>query len=367
MTRTTITPLRATATALVVLAVAVALAGCVSKPSVEQPVAGASGTGSPAGNACPVAPDESVTSRVKIGFQKIPNGDLVVKDQGMLEACMPNAQITWTEFPSGGAVLQGFGSGSADIALLGSSPATKGLSAPLNQQMDIKVVWIQDVIGKAETLVAKDPRIKSITDLKGKSIAVPFASTSHYSLLQALADAGMDPGRDVTLVNLDPDKMPAAWAGAQIAAAWVWSPTLAELLKNGHAVMSSEDTAKAGKPTYDLEAATTKFLDGNGAFMKIWAAAQDAAVKQIKDDPDKAAESISAQLGIPPTDVKAQFAGYTYLTASEQASQAWLGGKLGQDLAKTAEFLLKQGGIDAVSKPEIYTGGVSAGPAGQVK
>lgn len=342
---------------------AVALGGCVSQPQVTQP--GAGGGSQP--SSCPVAPDPSVTANVKIGFQKIPNGDLVVKDQRMLESCLPKAQISWTEFPSGGAVLQGFGSGSADIALLGSSPATKGLSAPLNAQMDIKVVWIQDVIGKAETLVAKDPSVKSLADLKGKSIAVPFASTSHYSLLQALADAGMDSGKDVTLVNLDPDKMPAAWSGGQISAAWVWDPTLTELMKNGHAIMSSEDTAKAGKPTFDLEAATTKFIDANQPFMKMWATCEDAAVKELKDSPDKAAESIAAELGISPADVKKQFTGYTYLPATEQASPQYLGGKLSKDLATTAQFLLKQGGIDAVSSPDTYAKGVDAAPARAVK
>lgn len=342
---------------------ALGLGGCVSQPQVTQANAG----GSSGSSSCPVKPDDSVTTTVKVGFQKIPNGDLVVKDQRMLETCMPKAHIVWTEFPSGGAVLQGFGSGSADISLLGSSPATKGLSAPLNTQMDIKVVWIQDVIGKAETLVAKDPSVKALKDLKGKSIAVPFASTSHYSLLQALADAGLDSDKDVKLVNLDPDKMPAAWSGGQIAAAWVWDPTLTELLKNGHAVMSSEDTAKGGKPTFDLEAATTKFIAANEPFMKIWAACQDAAVKQIKDNPDKAADSISAELGISPADVKKQFAGYTYLTAAEQASPEYLGGKLGKDLNTTAQFLLKQGGIDAVASPDAYGKGVDAEPARAVK
>lgn len=365
MTSKTLMSVPVAKTGAVLLLAVVGLAGCVSKPAVPQ-APGASGGASAAG-ACPVTPDPSVKGTVKVGYQKIPNGDLVVKDQGMLEACMPNAQIVWTEFPSGGAVLQGFGSGSADIAILGSSPATKGLSAPLNKQMDIKVVWIQDVIGKAETLVAKDPAVKKITDLKGKSIAVPFASTSHYSLLQALADAGMDPTKDVTLINLDPDKMPAAWAGGQIAAAWVWDPTLTELLKTGHAVMSSEDTAQAGKPTYDLEAATTKLINGNPAFLKMWAACQDAAVKQIKDNPGKAADSVGAVLGISPADVRKQFAGYTYLTAAQQAGPDWLGGKLGKDLATTADFLLKQGGIDSVSPAAAYSAAVDAGPAGQVK
>lgn len=159
---------------------------------------------------------------------------------------------------------------------------------------------------------------------------MPFASTSHYSLLQALADAGMDSGKDVTLVNLDPDKMPAAWTGGQVAAAWVWDPTLTQLLQKGHAVMSSEDTAKAGKPTFDLEAATTKFIDANQPFMKVWAACQDAAVKQIKDNPNKAAESISAELGISPAEVKKQLPGYTYSHCKRAGKRRLAGRKAGQ-------------------------------------
>ncbi|NHN56718.1 ABC transporter substrate-binding protein [Calidifontibacter sp. DB0510] len=340
------------------------LAGCsISPATVPQQSSGGS-TGS--GSACPVTPDDKVTGTIKIGYQAIPNGDLVVKDNKWLESCLPKATIKWTQYPSGAAVLQAFGSGSADISLIGSSPATKGMSAPLNKQMSIKVVWIQDVIGKAESLVAKNPAVKTIKDLKGKKIAVPFGSTSHYSLLQALDQAGLNDS-DVTLVNLDPDKMPAAWSGSQIDAARVWDPTLTQLLKGGHAVMSSEDTAKAGKPTYDLEAATTSFLSKNAAFMKVWAACQDAAVKQIKSDPGKAADSMAAELGISSADVQKQFSGYTYLPASEQASKNWLGGKLGQDLNSTAGFLLKQGGIDAVSPATTYTGAVDAGPAGAVK
>src|SRR3954454_31388 len=102
---------------------AAALSGCVSS---NRPADNSAG-----GTACPFAADESVTSTVRIAYQNIPNGDLVVKDQQMLENCMPNAKVTWNKFDSGGDVIQAFGSNSADIGLIGSSPATKALSAPL--------------------------------------------------------------------------------------------------------------------------------------------------------------------------------------------------------------------------------------------
>ncbi len=331
-----------------------ALSGCVES---NRPADNSAGN-----SECPFEADPSVTSTVRIAYQNIPNGDLVVKDQKMLENCMPNAKVTWNKFDSGGDVIQAFGSNSADIGLIGSSPATKALSAPLNIPM--KVIWVHDVIGKAESLAVKDKAVTDIKQLKGKTIAVAFSSTAHYSLLQALQDAGMDPAKDVSIVNLSPDKMPSAWEGGQIDAAWVWDPTLSELLKSdGHILISSADTAKAGKPTYDLGAATTSFIDANPAFMTVWAKAQNAAVQEISDKPDDASVSIGAVMGISPDDVKKQFAGYQYLPAKEQASPDYLGGKMATDLEDTAGFLLAQGGITAVSPPAAYAAGVDAKPA----
>lgn len=308
--------------------------------------------------ACPWEPDKSVRTNARIAWQKIPNGDLVVKDKRLLESCMPNADISWKNFASGGDVVQAFGSDSVDIGLMGSSPTTIALSAPLNLQ--VATVWIHDVIGAAESLVAREESVRTIDDLAGKTVGVPFSSTAHYSLLQAIADAGVE---DVKLVNIAPDKMPAAWQGDQIDAAWVWDPVLGKLDADGHIVMTSEDTAKAGKPTFDLGAARTDFVKKNPEFMKQWAMAQSYAVKQIKDDPEESAVSISIGTGVDPKTVKKQLPGYTYLDASEQASSQYLGGQLGKDLHATAKFLLAQGAIKSVSSPDVYAGGVDAAPA----
>ena len=329
------------------------LAGCVDSGREATPAGG--------GGDCPWEADDSITTTARIAYQKIPNADLVVKDQGILESCMPNAKVTWSNFASGGDVVQGFGSDSVDLGLMGSSPATIALSKPL--EMPISVVWIHDVIGAAESLVVADDSIKSIEQLKGKSVAVPFSSTAHFSLLQALEDSGLDSRKDVKLINLEPEKMPSAWQGGQIDAAWVWDPVLTELKKTGTVILSSADTAEAGKPTYDLGAASNAFIEENPEFMAQWAKAQDYAVGLIQDEPKTAAESIAVETGVDPDTVVELFEGYTYLRASEQASEEYLGGKMAKDLHTTAEFLLAQGGIETVSGASAYAAGVDATPA----
>jgi taurine transport system substrate-binding protein len=336
------------------------LVGALSACGVESGRSSASPDGQKV--SCPWKKDSSVTGKIRLGWQASPTPDLVVKDRGWLEACMPKAEIEWSKFASGADVVQAFGAKSIDLALIGSSPTTIALSKPL--QLPIKVVWVQEVIGTAESLIARDSSVTQVKDLKGRTVAVPFGSTAHFSLLQALSAAKVTPDKDVKLVNLAPDAILAAWQGKQIDAAWIWNPVQEQLVaKGGKRIHSSADTAKAGKPTFDLSAATSNLVSDNPAFMTQWATAQDAAVRLIKDKPQDAADSMSIQMGSSAKEVAAQFDGYTYLTAAEQARPEYLGGKLALDLIMTADFLLSQGSIDALDQKASYRNAVDAAPA----
>ncbi len=342
---------RAARAAGVVLAVGLITTGCIvesGRPEQSRSIGGST--------PCPVAADPTVRGTVRIGWQEIPNGDLVVKDTGLLKTCMPNVNVVWSKFASGGDVIQAFGANSLDVGLLGSAPAAKALSAPLN--IDMKVIWIQDRIGAAESLVARDPAIRGVAGLHGKRIAVPFASTAHYSLLTALDKAGVN---DAQVINLAPDAIRGAWNGGQIDATYIWEPTLGQL--NGTVLTTSAQVAEQGAPTYDLEGARSDFVRENPAFLKIWTAAQGWAANLLNTDPKKAAEHIAGQLGVPPEQVLTQIKGYAYFDAKTQAGPDHLGGQLGADIRRTAEFLLQQGQVQGVAPAQHYTDGVHAAAA----
>jgi taurine transport system substrate-binding protein len=316
------------------------VAGCGQLQTADQ-VAGKSGADGASGS-CPTSVNNDFTGTIRAGWQAIPNADLVVKDQKLLEACLPKAKVQWSQFNSGADVLQAFGAKSLDISLLGSSPSVKAVNAPLN--LPVQVVWIHDVIGEAESLVTWHDGVSSIKDLKGKTIAVPFGSTSHFSLLSALSDAGLSDA-DVKLVNLDPDKIPAAWQRKEIDAAWVWDPVLGELKnQGGKTVTSSAQTAKTGAPTFDLGVADSAFIKANPGVLKTWTAVEDHAVAKLKAKDSKAIDSIAAQLNEKPAQVTASLEGYEYQSAAEQEQSF---AKLPEVFSKTAEFLKSQGGIDA--------------------
>ncbi|MFE2166462.1 ABC transporter substrate-binding protein [Streptomyces sp. NPDC059447] len=259
------------------------------------------------------------------------------------------------KFESGGDVNTAVIAGSVDLGLAGSSPVTKGLSAPLN--IPYKVVWIHDLIGDNEALVAK-PGIGSVKELVGKKVATPFGSTAHYSLLAALTSAGVEPSA-VQTIDLQPQDALAAWKRGDIDAAYVWTPTLSELTKDGKVLVTSRELAKQGKPTADLGVVTNAFAAKHPEVVTAWIKAQDKAVAQARTAPDEAAKSIGAELGLPVEEAKRQLSELVLLSAKEQAGPDYLGapgapGKLAANLHDAAVFLKGQKAVDAVPDEAVF-------------
>lgn len=312
--------------------------------------------------------DSSSTSsdtpaKIRIGYQQIPNGDLVVKQLGWLEEAFgKDVTIEWNLFDSGGSVNEAIVAGSLDIGLVGSSPASRGIS----QSIAYQVPWIFDVIGKAESLVAKDG-IASIADLKGKTVATPFASTAHFSLLAALADAGVAEA-DVKVIDAAPDDIFAAWERGDIDAAYVWNPNLAKLIESGGKVLiTSADLAAKGKTTYDLAVVTTDFATKYPAAVQTWIAQQDRAVTLIKDKPEEAAAAIASELNITADEAGAQLGDLVFVNAKDQAGAEYLGGGLATNLFEAAKFNKDQGKIDSVKEAGEYQKAVNSTFAAAVK
>jgi taurine transport system substrate-binding protein len=290
-----------------------------------------------------------------IAYQAIPNGDLVVKHEGWLEKALPNTKIEWKLFDSGGSVNEAVAARSVDIGLAGSSPVSRGLSQPLPYE----VPWIHDVIGKAEALVVKKD-ITSIEQLKGKKVATPLASTSHYSLLAALQDHQLT-AKDVKVIDAEPDDIAAAWSRGDIDGAYVWNPNLAKLIKDGgHVLVSSADLAKEGKTTYDLAVVTKDFASKYPDAVKTWVAQQDRAVKLYRSDPDAVATAAGAELNVSAEEVLPQLKDLIFLTAAEQAGPDYLGGGLAKNLFAAAQFNKELAQIDKVQPEASYGAAVNA-------
>lgn len=294
---------------------------------------------------------------IRIAYQKFPSGDLIVKNQGLLEKALPDYKIEWKVFDSGASINTAFVAKAIDIAAIGSSPVARGLSQPLN--LPYKVAFILDVAGDNEALVASNQSgVTSIAGLRGKKVATSFSSTAHYSLLVALKQAGLTE-KDVTLVDLEPQDILAAWKRGDIEAAYTWLPNLDELRKSGKTLVASKDLATAGKPTLDLGVASDAFIEAHPDAVEAWRKAEAQALTVIKDQPDQANQAVAAELGLTPADAAAQLKQGVYLTPKELSSPTWLGtedavGKASTYLHDAAVFLAEQKQIPAAPDQAVF-------------
>lgn len=288
----------------------------------------------------------SAADVVNIGTMNLVNGDLIAQYEDYYKNEL-GVEVKITQFDSGKDVNTALASGSIDITELGSSPTALGISS----DVDYEVFWIGDIIGAAESLVVKDDSgIESLEDLKGKKIATPFASTAHYSLLNALKLEGISES-EVTLLDLQPADIYAAWERGDIEAAYVWYPVLSQLLENGKVITHSGELAKKDVITADLNVVRTEFAEQNPDIVTNYVKAQIKANDILLNDPETAAKEIASILEISEEDAADQITQYEYLTADEQID--YLENKIADTLKKTADYLVEQDSIK--SAPELET------------
>lgn len=278
-----------------------------------------------------------------IGYQTEIEPSKAVQADGMLEHD-GSAKITWKRFDSGADVIAALASNSIQIGYLGSAP----LAAAVTRQLPIRVVFIASLIGDAEAMVVR-PAITGPSDLLGKHIATPFASTAHYSLLAALHHWGITTSQ-VKIVNLRPPEIIAAWARGDIDAAYVWDPALGNLKETGHVLARSADVAEWGSPTFDVWVARNDFAAMHGAVVTAFVAAIGRENAAYRDDPKtwlaKNLDHITGLTGARAADVPGILAGSYFPLLDEQASPKFLGHDTAAAIAATSAFL-----HDAVSGP----------------
>jgi len=308
------------------------------------------------GNGAASGGGDASAKTIRIAYQAFPSGDLIVKNQGLLEKALPDYKITWTKFDSGASINTAFVAKSLDIAAIGSSPDARGLSAPLN--IPYQVAFVLDVAGDNEALVARNGSgVTDVAGLRGKKVGTPFASTAHYSLLAALDRAGVKES-EVTIVDLEPQDILAAWTRGDLDAAYSWLPSLDELKKNGKVLISSKQLATAGKPTLDLGVVSTAFIQAHPEAVDAWRKVEAQALDTIASDPAAAAKAVGQELNLSPEEAQKQLSQGVFLKPADLASDEWLGteakvGKLAGNLVSASEFLKSQQKIDAV--PDLAT------------
>lgn len=295
----------------------------------------------------PQAFAQDAPERVRIGIQFLTATDIIAKQRGWAEELL-GVPIEWVTFDSGRDAVLALGAGGVDMSLVGSAPAAFGMSSGI----DAEVAWIFNLLGENEALVVNpESGVNSLEDLAGKTLAVPFGSTTHYDMLQALATVGLSE-QDVSLLDMDPNTMVAAFERGDIDGGWVWFPALDGLYKaGGKKIFDALDMADAGFPTADLLLVNRQFGATYPGAVSRYVAALNRGVLLDREDPDAAAQAMVDEFGIELETAKTAMAQVKRLSASEQLDATFLGtstdvGAMADALMSQAQFLRDQGLIE---------------------
>lgn len=321
-------------------------------------LAGAAGLAAAA--ALPWRRARAATPTINIGYFVETKPTMIGKAQGWFEE-MAAAKINWIEMGSGAQINAGMVGGSLDFGMgIGSSPAAAGLS----QGIPYEVVGMLDNIGPAEEMTVRaSENIKTPADFKGRKIATPFGSTSHFRLMGFLKTNNLTLS-EVTVLDLPPEQIVAAWKRGDIDAAYVWSPAKAELLADGGAVYETYKELDAkGYVIADLFVARSAFAKAHPSAVTGLLKAYGQSLDLYRTKPEEAAAIVGKAAGVSTDVAAANLREYDFVPLKEQLTGQWLGapgkpGAFAAELQHTAEFLVGQKSIRRARKLPVYQKGI---------
>jgi sulfonate transport system substrate-binding protein len=232
---------------------------------------------------------------VRIGYQKS-NAllDLLRVRKGLENRLGSRGNVVWQEFPAGPQLLEGLNVGSIDFGCTGEVPPifAQAAEAPLLYVMSEGAGPATEAI-----LVRNDSPYKSISELKGKRIALNKGSNVHYLLLRALEHSGLS-FNEIEPVYLTPADARAAFESSRVDAWAIWDPYFAEATDSGQARILLDGTGLVENRGYYL--ATRQFAAEQPETLKALLSELSAMSDWAAGHRDDFADFLAGQLEMTP-------------------------------------------------------------------
>ncbi len=295
--------------------------------------------------------------KITIGYLNLVNAQLVTKNLGLVAKHMPDVgEIEYIKVGGGGDMLRAIAADQIDFGGLGNPPTAIGVARGL----PIQGTMVLNMLDFVEAMVVRtDAGIKSFKDLEGKTIAAPFGSTTHYLLLQALANEGIDPA-SMSILDLRPNDIAVAWSRGDIDAAWFWEPNLDKTVKDGGNIfMTSGIMEKRGYPTWDVGVVMNEFAEQYPDYVEKFVAAECEGIEFWIDNPAKTAEIIAEELELTLDDATRMMRGTEMVPCDKQLTAQYIGtsearGSFVDTLIATSDFLVSQDRLPESPSREIF-------------
>ena len=191
------------------------------------------------------------------------------------------AVVQLVEYPSASEVLRAYRNQAIDGMVI-SLDELFGLAV---DGLQPRVILVVDVSHGADVVVGR-PGMKTMQDLKGKSVAVESGALGAFVLSRALTLNGMQ-ASDVTVVHLESNEQPKAFEKGTVDGAVTFDPYRAQFLQAGAATLF--DSTRIPGEIVDLVAVRATVINKQPKAVHALLAGWFKATDYMKVDPQDAA------------------------------------------------------------------------------
>ncbi|WP_374319448.1 ABC transporter substrate-binding protein [Aquabacterium sp.] len=255
---------------------------------------------------------QAETIRLAIGTQdttiNCATGGLLIRELKLLDKYLPHDgkykgvtyDVQWKNFTSGAPLTNEMLADKLDIGSMAEFPGAANGAA--FQKAGKKSVFVTVLSGSTlgsgnGIVVPKDSPVTSLSELRGKTISVPFASAAHGMLLRALKAQGLDPAKDVNIISQAPEVAGPALQADKIDAHADFVPFAEAFPYRGYA-RKIYDGAQSRTPTFHGTLINSDFGRKYPEVVIAFLRASIEADRIMASDPEKYSELIEKVTGI---------------------------------------------------------------------
>ena len=228
------------------------------------------------------------------------SGVFVAQDKGFFEEA--GLEVSLKPFSNPGDTLPALVSGSLDIGLttLQNLAVLNG-----NQKTDVIGIAVLDSSNGADAVVTKES-IKTVKELKGKTVALTLGEVNHMLMLLALKANGMS-AEDVEITSMSADDAGAAFVAGRVDAAVTWEPWVTKATSGGgNVVFTSADVPDTIMDTVAVRGGG--LAENKQTYLKFLGAI-DKGVQYLRSNPAEAHAIIGKYLEASAEDVAGMLTG----------------------------------------------------------
>jgi aliphatic sulfonates family ABC transporter substrate-binding protein len=248
-------------------------------------------------------PKGAPTLRVRVGHQ--PFGVLsLLKATCALEDALAayGASVEWSECTTGMQVIDALAAGALDFGVVGEAPPVFAQAA----RAPVVYLAVEPPAPEGEAIVVRAlSDVRTLADLRGKSLAVTRGANVLYFVVQALEEAGLTLD-DVVVRALGPVDAHAAFASGEVDAWAVWNPHLASLQETLSTRVLRDARGLANNRAYYM--GRHAFADAHPDIVQAFLGQVGAVGRWANESPGAAARILAPHANLPASTLEASLA-----------------------------------------------------------